>query len=313
MRIVYAERPTYLPERWHERFAALGEFEVFTDRPEPTTLLHRLSGADLAIVESTPLPSQLLHRVTRLRYLTLATTGHHIVDLAAAEAAGITVAHCPTYCCQAVAEHVFGLLLALVRQLPAADAAARLGAGGLVGAFLSRELRGMTLGLLGAGRIATAVAGIAMGFGMDVIATNRSGKATSGLRVVPLEQLLRRSDVLSLHVPLTTDTRGILSAERLSLLRPSALLVNTCSADLIDQPALARALGDGTLSGAALNAVAEKGADELRRLDNVVLSPGTAWYTDIAREANLVEIHENLTSYLRGTPVNTLTRPLRSE
>ncbi|MHC3468137.1 2-hydroxyacid dehydrogenase [Streptomyces sp. 7R007] len=310
MRIVYLDEPTYLPETWRRRFAELGDFEVFHDRPDRRTAAARLSGADLAVVEWTRLDAALLADVDRLRYLTLVTSAHDTVDLVAARARGITVAHCPDYSCQAVAEHTFALLLAVLRRLLPADRAVREGASHLYPPFLGRQLGGMTLGLLGTGRIATAVARIAAGFGMHVIGTNRTGAPAPGITPVSLEELLRRSDVLSPHLPLTPATRHILGAERLSALRPTAVLVNTCRAALVDQPALVRMLTDGRLAGAALDDLADdEAADALRGLGNVVLTPGIGWYTDTARTANLVEIHHNLTSYLAGRPANVLTAP----
>jgi glycerate dehydrogenase len=309
MRIVYLDEPTYLPDEWRARFARIGEFEVFTDRPGPETALHRLRGADMAIVEWTPLPGELLRQVTRLRYLTLATNSFDYVDVTAAAAAGITVAHCPVYSQQAVAEHVFALLLALTRHLRATDAAVRNGASHLYKPFLSKELRDSTLGLLGTGRIATAVADIAAGFGMRVIAANRTGRPVKGFHVVPLDELLRDSDVLSLHIPLNHMTRGLLDASRLELLRPSTVVINTCRGELIDQTALAHMLADGRLAAAGLDDLAGPDADILRTLDNVILTPGTAWYTETARSANLQEIHDNLTTYLAARPVNVLAVP----
>jgi glycerate dehydrogenase len=308
VRIVYLDEPTYLPVWWRRRFAELGEFEVFGDRPAPAVAAARLSGADAAVVEWTRLDAALLAGVTRLRYLTLVTSGFDMVDVAAARARGITVAHCPDYSVQSVAEHVFALLLAVVRRVPAADAAVRGGASHLYPPFLGRQLASRTLGLLGTGRIARAVARIAGGFGMRVLGANRSGAAAAGISgPVPLDDLLRRSDVLSLHLPLNAGTRGILDARRLGVLRPSAVLVNTCRAGLVDQEVLADMLAGGRLAGAGLDDLAQEGARRLRALPNVVLTPGIGWYTGAARTANLAEVHGNLTSYLAGRPAHVLT------
>ncbi|NUS16479.1 MAG: hypothetical protein HOY69_34630 [Streptomyces sp.] len=309
MRIVYLDEPTYLPGAWRRRFAALGDFEVYGDRPDPRTAAARLSGADAAVVEWTRLDADLLAAVTRLRYVTLVTSSFDTVDLRAAAARGITVAHCPDYSVQAVAEHTFALLLALGRRLLAADAAVRAGASHLYPPFLGRQLGGLTLGLLGTGRIAVAVARIAHGFGMRVIGTNRSGTPAPGITPVPLADLLRRSDVLSLHLPLNPGTHAVLDADRLAALRPTAVVVNTCRGALIDQDALTRMLAGRRLAGAALDDLTGD-ADRLRRLPNVVLSPGIAWYTDVAREANLEEVHANLTAFLAGRPANVLRAPL---
>ncbi|NEC86172.1 2-hydroxyacid dehydrogenase [Streptomyces sp. SID12501] len=310
MKIVYLDEPTYLPEDWRRRFAELGDFEVFHDRPDSDTAAARLSCADAAVVEWTRLDAALLAEVTRLRYITLVTSSFDMVDLFAAKARGITVAHCPDYSCQAVAEHTFALLLAVSRRLLAADIAVRQGASHLYRPFLGRQLSGLTLGLLGTGRIATAVARIAVAFGMRVIGTNRTGTAAPGITLVSLKDLLRSSDVLSLHLPLTPATVQILTAERLATLRPTAVLVNTCRGTLIDQAALVGMLEYGRLAGAALDDLADDDADRLRGLNNVVLSPGIAWYTDSARTANLAEIHHNLASYLAGRPENVLTAPV---
>lgn len=307
MRIVYLDEPTYLPDEWRRSFAELGEFEAFDDRPGPREAAARLSGADAAIVEWTRLDASLLAAVTRLRYMTLVTSSFDTVDLAAAQARGITVAHCPDYSCQAVAEHTFALLLAAARRLPAAHAATRRGASHLYPPFLGRQLSGLTLGLLGTGRIATAVARIAAGFGMRVLGANRTGVPHSGIPLVTLDELLRSSDVLSLHLPLNTITHEILDAERLAVLRPTAILVNTCRGALIDQAALVRMLGEGRLAAAALDDLTEDGADRMRGLENVVLTPGIGWYTATSRAANLAEIHGNLASYLSGRPLNVIT------
>lgn len=306
MRIIYLDQATFLPPQWHERFAGLGDFQAFDDHPDPDTAVRRLCDADLAIVESTPLPGELLRRVTRLRYLTVATNGFHGVDLDAATAAGITVAHCPEHSRQAVAEYVYAVLLESSRGLIAADRAARGGACESSRPFPKLELRGRTMGLLGAGRIAGRVAQIAAGFEMSVIGTNRTGAPVDGLTVVPLEELLRRADVLSVHLPLDATTRGILNARRLALLRESTVLINTSRGELIDHTALARMLSTGRLAGACLDHVGADDADTLRALDNVVLTPGTAWHTDTARTANLHEIYDNLAGFLAGHPRNVV-------
>ncbi|MEV6843607.1 NAD(P)-dependent oxidoreductase [Actinoplanes sp. NPDC051411] len=307
MRIIYLDTPTYLPGSWHCRIAALGEFEVFPDRPDPETAIHRLSACDIAIVEWTALTREILSEVRRVRHLSLVTTSFDFVDLDAAREADISVSYCPTYSQTAVAEHVFGLLLAVTRRLPAADEAVRRGESHVYGPFLSMGLAGRTLGLIGTGRTARATARIAGGFGMRVIAASRNGAPVPGLTVVPLDDLLRRSDVVSLHVPLNDSTRGLLGADRLALLKPSAVLINTCRGKLVEQAALVRMLAARRLAGAGLDDLDDTADGDIRSLDNVVLSPGTAWYTADARATNLVELYANLSGYLAGRPQNLLT------
>ncbi|MQY15048.1 Glycerate dehydrogenase [Streptomyces sp. RB5] len=308
MKLIYLDEPTYLPDQWRHRFAALGDFEVFSDRPDADTAVHRLCDADLAIVEWTRLTADMLDRVTRLRYLTVVTSAFDGIDLDAARRAGVTVAHCPNYSRQAVAEHVFATLLSLVRRIPAADRATRDGASHLYPPFLGRELHGQTLGLIGTGRIAVIVASMAKSFGMQVIATNRSQSTSTGLTLLSLEDVLHNSDVVSLHIPLDSSTRGLLNEERLELLRSTAVVVNTSRAGLVDQHALVRMLSTRRLAGAALDDISDEDAETLRTLDNVLLTPGIGWYTDRSRSENLQEIYDNLESYLAGRPLNVLTR-----
>lgn len=312
MKITYLDEPTFLPDEFRCRMATLGEFSVYDDRPDPETAKRRLSECDIAIVEWTRLSAEVLGAVTRLRYVTLVTTSYDFVDLRAAALAGITVAYCPGYSSQAVAEHVFALLLGVSRRLVAGDAAVRRGGVITHAPFLGIGLRGTTMGLIGTGQTARAVAPIAAGFGMSVIGANRSGAAVPGIDVCPLDEVVSRSDFLSLHVPLDESTRRILGPERLARMKPTAVVINTCRGDLIDQAELLRLLATGKLAGAGLDHLAEASADEIRKLDNVVLTPGIGWYTEESRRANLDEIYHNIAAYLAGVPRNVLPAPTKA-
>lgn len=312
MRITYLDEPTFLPDEFRHRMATLGEFSVHDDRPDPETAIRRLSECDIAIVEWTRLSAEVLGAVTRLRYVTLVTTGYDFVDLRAAARAGITVAHCPGYSSQAVAEHVFALLLAVSRRLLAGDAAVRRGDTTTHAPFLGIGLRGSTMGLIGTGQTARAVAPIAAGFGMSVIGANRGGAAVPGIDVRPLDEVVSRSDVLSLHAPLNESTRRILGPARLALMKPTAIVINTCRGDLIDQAGLVRLLAAGRLAGAGLDHLTEASAAEIRNLDNVVLTPGIGWYTEESRWANLDEVYHNIAAYLAGVSRNVLPVPTKA-
>jgi glycerate dehydrogenase len=309
MKITYLDEPTFLPDEFRRRMATLGEFSVYHDRPDPETAIQRLNECDIAIVEWTRLSAEILGAVTRARYITLVTTSYDFVDLRAAGKAGITVAYCPGYSSQAVAEHVFALLLAVSRRLFAGDASVRRGDTIAHAPFLGIGLRRTTMGLIGTGQTARAVATIAAGFGMSVIGANRGGAAVPGIELCPLDEVIARSDFLSLHVPLDESTRRILGPERLALMKPTAVLINTCRGELIDQAALVRLLATGKLAGAGLDHLGEASADEIRKLDNVVLTPGIAWYTEESRWANLDEVYENVAAFLAGVPRNVLPVP----
>jgi glycerate dehydrogenase len=310
MKITYLDEPTFITDDFVRRMRMLGEFSIFHDRPDARTAIDRLNGCDIAIVEWTPLTAEVLGAITRARYITLVTTGYDFVDLEAAGRHGITVAYCPGYSSQAVAEHVFALLLAVARQVFAGDAAMRRGGVLTHAPFLGLDLSGRTMGLIGTGQTARAVGAAAAGFGMTVIGANRSGRAVPGIVVCELDEVLVRSDFVSLHVPLNAGTRHLLDARRLRLLKPTAVLINTCRGDLIDQAELARLLSGRRLAGAGLDHLSEVSAAAIRALENnVVLTPGIAWYTNDSRLMNLDEVYQNVSAFLDGTPRNVIPRP----
>ncbi|MCZ8515776.1 NAD(P)-dependent oxidoreductase [Paenibacillus filicis] len=304
MRIIYLDEPTYLPDSFVREMEKLGEFEVYDDRPDEETAVRRLSAADIAMVEWTPLRARMFRQIRRLQYISLVMTSCDLVDLEAAGAAGIPVSNCPVYSAQSVAEHVFALLLAVHRKIIKADALVRKGGSHIYGPFLASELSGQTFGVIGTGRIGQAAARIARGFGMKVIGTNRSGRPAEGIELKGLQELVRESDVISLHVPANNSTEGLLTAELLASMKPSALLINTCRGRLVDEGALYTLLKEKRLAGAGLDDVTTVRHNPLYALDNVVFTPGTAWYTRTAREANMEELLGNIQSYVQGAVRN---------
>lgn len=310
MRIIYLDEPTYLPVDFVREMENIGDFEVYSDRPDQTTAVQRLSNADLAIVEWTPLREsaflklQKLQKLQKLKHIALVMTGCDLVDIKAAGAAGISVSNCPSYSAQSVAEHVFALMLTVNRRIIQADRLVRQGESHIYGPFLAGELSGRTLGLIGTGRIGEAVARIARGFGMHVIGANRSGRAVPGVEAADISEVMRRSDVVSLHVPFSAKTKGIITAGLLASMKRTAMLINTSRGGLVDEEALFTFLRDGRIAGAGLDDVVQAAGNPLYTLDNVVFTPGTAWYTETAREANMTELLDNIRAYAGGTPRN---------
>ncbi|MBW5446406.1 D-2-hydroxyacid dehydrogenase [Cohnella sp. CFH 77786] len=304
MKIVYLDKPTYMPDSFVREMGKLGAFEIYEDRPDEETAVRRLTEADIAIVEWTRLTADMFARIRRLQYLSLVMTSCDLIDLPAAGAAGIEVSNCPTYSARSVAEHVFALLMAVNRRILHADRTVRQGGSHVYGPFLGKELFGATFGVIGTGRIGQEAARIARGFGMRVIGSNLSGREVPGIERKELEELMRESDVVSVHAPHNDTTRGMLSAELLASMKPSAILINTCRAALVDEEALFSLLRDGRIAGAGLDDVAKVRDNPLYALGNVVFSPGSAWYTREARDANMVELLENIRSYVNGTPKN---------
>ncbi|HEY5316442.1 MAG TPA: D-glycerate dehydrogenase, partial [Solirubrobacteraceae bacterium] len=235
------------------RLEAEHETEVWPDRlpPPRAELLARTAAADGVISLLTDrVDAELMDNAPRLRAISNYAVGTDNVDLTAATARSIPVGNTPDVLTDATADLTFALLLAAARRVPEAAAAVRAGdwLTWELGRYLGPSVHGATLGIVGLGRIGRAVAARARGFEMEVLAT-----ATSTAPGVPLEALLERSDFVSLHCPLTPATRHLIDARALRRMRSTAILVNTARGAIVDQAALAAALHEGTIAGAALD------------------------------------------------------------
>ena len=238
--------------------------------------------ADIIAIGNLPFPREVLEKCENVKMLAVAFTGLDHVDLKYCEARGIKVQNCAGYATTAVAELTFGLLLDLCRNIGKCDTAAR--NGGTKAGLIGFELEGRTMGIVGTGAIGARVAKIADAFGMDVIAYSRTPGKVAGVRYVSLEELLAQADVVSLHVPLTDETRGMIGAEELALMKETAVLVNTARGPVVDTKALADALNSGRIAGAAIDvfdAEPPLDADEpLINAKNTVVTPHVAFATD---------------------------------
>ena len=224
------------------------------------------------------------------------------IDLAAATRQGVLVFNSPGANTDAVADYAFGLILALARRITQADRITRTGQWKKI---MGRGIWGKTLGVIGLGAIGRAVARRGRGFEMSVLACDpfwpENFARDYGVRQVGLDELLRLSDVVTIHCPLTLDTDGLIGARELEMMKPSSFLINTARGQLIDERALARALSDGVISGAALDAFQDEPLRDspLLELDNIILSPHTAWFTREAIDAmnemvfdQILQLHE---------------------
>lgn len=243
-------------EELKQQLASTGhELVYYMDRNEQTdTLVERMHDADIVVISNIPLPAAVLSRCPHLQYLSVAFTGLDHIDLAYCKEHNITVQNAAGYSTTAVSELAIGLMLDLMRQITRLDGATRQGQGR--GAFLGRELRGKTVGVVGTGAIGTATIRLLLAFGCKVIAYNRSRHAEVeqlGVEYIDLETLLQRSDIVTLHVPLNAETKHLISRERLAMMKPTALLINTARGNVVDIPALSEALKNGQLAGAAVD------------------------------------------------------------
>ena len=291
---------------------------AFADRAEVTLVEdtgddpEALASARVLITALAPVTGADIQAAPRLEFVQCASHGFDYVDLDTARARGVTVCNIRTTGAEhrEVAEHTFALLLALAKQLVPAHTA--LAAGDWANHRLQPSLTGLagkTLGLVGFGVVAQEVARKAAAFDMTVLYTARSEHAEAadryGARRVPLDELLRSSDAVSLHVPLTEETRQLLDADRLALLKPTAFLINTARGDLVDQEALADALEAGRIAGAGLDVFDPEPpcpAFRLLRAPNVLLTPHIAGVTRDTVPRIVMAAMENTTAYLDGKP-----------
>jgi D-3-phosphoglycerate dehydrogenase len=264
--------------------------------------------ADAVLTLDEPFPASVIARLERCRVISRFGIGVDRVDVEAAVARGIVVANVPDYCIDEVSDHALGLLLALARRLPALDAAVRAGIWDTPSVAAGvRRLRGQTLGLVGFGRLGRRMAEKAQALGLVVLAhdpgVEPAAVRAAGAEPVALEDLLARSDWISLHAPLTPATRHLLDAERLARVKRGAFLINTARGGLVDQTALVEALRDGRLAGAGLDVLEREppaADDPLLALENVVVTSHAAFFSrESGAEARRAAV-ENVVRVLTG-------------
>ncbi len=294
------------------RLKRLGRLDIYDDTVSEAQALLRIKGAQIAIVEGfkTPLNNTVLENADELKLLALSSTAYHFVDLEFAAKKGINVANVPGFSTEAVAEHTIALMFAVIRQIPLGDRKVKqnlfeISASEDDNRFLGFDIKGKTLGVLGLGSIGTRVAELGIALGMKVVAYNRTPRKIQDVELLSLDEVLRTSDVISVNLALTPDTEGIISDRALALMKPSAVLINTATGPHVNTQALYKALKAKTIFGAGLDMLAEWDENNpLLELDNIVLSPHSAWWTNEAC-ANLRDtIVGNVESFVRGEPSN---------
>ncbi len=297
-----------------EELQSLGPCTIY-DRTSPAEVVARAADADILLTNKTELTAGHIQSLPRLKYIGVLATGTNIVDLATARARGIPVTNVPTYGTKSVAQMTFALLLELAHHTGHHAQTVREGrwtrsADWCYWDFPLVELDGLTLGLVGLGRIGRAVSELATAFGMKVIAYDpMAGPAPASVRLVELDALFRESDVVSLHCPLTPQTANLVNASRLTLMKPTAFLLNTSRGPLVDQSALAEALNSGRIAGAAMDVLVKEppSADNpLLTAQNCILTPHLAWATRSARSRLMKIAVENVRAFLQGKPENVV-------
>jgi glycerate dehydrogenase len=294
--------------------AELGELEIHDWTP-PELVHDRAAGAPIVLTNKTVLSGDTLRSLPDLRYIGVLATGYNVVDLATAAERRIAVSNVPGYAAPSVGQAVFALLLELTNRTGHHAQAVTAGRwtasrdfcfwdGPLV------ELNGLTLGIVGYGAIGQNVATIARALGMRVIVHSRRPVANEDN--VPMDELFRRADVVSLHCPLTPSTERMINAKRLATMKPSAFLINTGRGGLVDEPALADALNRGQIAGAGLDVLSKEpppADNPLLTAKNCIITPHIAWATKASRERLLGITVANVRAFLAGTPQNLVTPP----
>jgi D-lactate dehydrogenase len=262
------------------------------------------SKVDRRVIESLP----------NLKLIVTRSSGFDHIDIQAAGERGIVVSNVPGYGSMPVAEHVFALLLAVLRKVLKADSAVR------ASKWLSPELQGRlvngkTFGVIGTGAIGESVARIAKAFGAKVIAYDVVKKpvleAEGVLKYVSLEEVLEKSDIISLHIPLTKETYHMINRCSIAKMKKGAILINTSRGQIIDQEALVEALRTGKLAGAGLDVFEKEPPnpdDPILRLENVVLTPHVAWYTTEAEDYILQSTIDSIRAFVKGSPINVVNQ-----
>lgn len=298
------------------RIEAMGTVEIF-ERTPPRLIIERAAGAQAILVNKIALRGETLASLDGLVYVGVTATGVDIVDLEVARRRGVTVTNVPAYGTDSVAQFTIALLLELCHRVGLHSEAVRAGAWSRSQDWsftLSPQLEvaGKTLGVVGFGRIGRRVAQIARSLGMRILAFSPSRKEPpvyEEFEWVTLEELLMASDVVSLHCPLTPQTRGLLNAQRISRMKTNAFLLNTARGALVDDQALADALNQGKLAGAGLDALAEEPpppGHPLFSAKNCILTPHMAWATREARTRCMQIAVENLAAFIQGRPQNVV-------
>jgi glycerate dehydrogenase len=304
-------------DRWWDGLKRLGEVEIY-DRSSEAEAVARSRPAGVLITNKARIGTAVLEQAPRLRFIAVGGTGYDCVDVAAAHSRGVLVANVPEYGTQSVAQLTFALLLELCQHVGLHAAAVRAGEWTRAPEFFFQktplvELAGKTMGIVGPGRIGRRVGELAHAFGMHILACGRSRPAPPAHQPfawAELDELFARSDVISLHCPLTPVTAELVNRQRLRLVKPTALLLNTSRGGLVVEQDLADALNDGQLAGAGVDVVSKEPIqpdNPLLRAKNCLITPHIAWATNEARQRLLDGVVANVANYLAGKPTNVVS------
>jgi glycerate dehydrogenase len=313
-KIVFLDRATLAPQIKLPRPSFSHELVEY-DQTQADEVPARLAGATVAITNKVPLTADVLAKLPALKLVAVAATGTDCVDKDACEKHGISVSNIRGYAVNTVPEHTFALMLALRRNLIAYRDDVLNGEWQRSGQFCFfnhaiHDLGGMTLGIIGEGVLGQRVAEIAKGFGMRPLFAAHKGREGLGPLYTPWDETLATSDIITIHSPLTPQTRGMLAMPEFRAMKRKPLIINTARGGLVDEAALVRALDEQLISGVGFDVLSSEPPDvnnplmRIANRPNVIVTPHVAWASDEAQQALANQLMENIAHFVRGTPVN---------
>lgn len=302
-------------ERDWEELNELGEVTVH-DRTEPDEVIRRAEGAEVVLTNKVVLDRSTIEHLPDLKYIGVLATGYNIIDLNAARERGIVVNNIPAYSTDSVVQMAFAHILNITLRVGHYAHEVHNGVWSAQPDFSYRdtpliELKGKRIGLVGFGHIGQAMAKVALAFGMKVVVCphKMDTKLPKEYEKAKLNDVFSTCDIVSLHCPLTPETKEMVNSFRLSLMKQGAILINTGRGGLIDEKALERALLSGKLLGAGLDVLSSEPpspGNPLLKLKNCFITPHIAWATHEARERLMAQVVENLKAWMNGTPINNV-------
>ncbi|WP_027340855.1 D-2-hydroxyacid dehydrogenase [Halonatronum saccharophilum] len=299
-----------------EGLEKLGDLKVYDRTPEDK-IIERVGDAEIIFTNKTFLKREVLSKLINLKYIGVLATGYNVVDVEAAKDLGIVVTNIPAYSTDSVAQFVFALLLEICHNVGEHSKSVKKGEWANARDFSYwnhplMELAGKKFGIIGYGSIGKATGELAKAFGMEVLAYNKGknkGKVIDGVKHIDFDELLEKSDVISLHCPLFDSTRGMINKETIARMKDGVILINTARGPLIVEEDLARALNDEKVRAAGLDVLSKEPATKdnpLLKAKNTIITPHIAWAPKEARERLMNIAVKNLESFLDGEIVNSV-------
>lgn len=312
MKIVVAD-PIFLTEEYKKQLEALGELEIYKNLPySHDEFTERIKDAEVVIVGRYGVDAKAISYAPKLKLISLWQTGFDNVDIGAATEHGVIVSNVPNYAFDSVAEFVFALSLNLLRRVHLADMNLREGLFDWR-YYVGNQLMSKTIGVLGTGEIGKRVIQIAHGFNMNVLSVtahpNPEKAKALGIKFVDLDALLSESDIITLHVPLTSETEHMIGARELAKMKPTAVLINTARGKVVDEVALIKALKEKKIAGAGLDVFEKEPLpmnSPLLAMNNVVLTPHIAFLSEESLDECTYISIENVEMFIKGKPQNVV-------